>query len=43
MRHRVSECSKLESRSRKNMQVEEEPMNCTNNKDDLDKDGGVLH
>lgn len=43
MRHRVNECRKLERRLRKNMLVEEEPMNFTNNEDDLDKDGGVLH
>ena len=43
MRHRVSECRKLKSCSRKNMLVEEKPMNFTNNEDNLDKDGSVLH
>jgi len=43
MYSRISEYSKLESHLRKNLLVEEEPINFTYNENDSDNDKGVLH
>jgi hypothetical protein len=41
--HQINTCSKPENYPGKNLLVEEEPMNFTNNEGDSDKEGGVLH
>lgn len=40
--HWISECNKLESHPKKNLLVDKDPINFTNNKDNSDNNGDVL-